>query len=89
MARMSRPTEEPSRRDVQKVHPATPQRAKRRGGTNRTSCEPFALAIDFSERKSSSSNSEIERLASIRWASERCEIDTWEKARIDAPALGR
>ena len=31
---------------------ARPQRAKRRGDTYRTSCEPFALAVHLGERKS-------------------------------------
>jgi hypothetical protein len=38
---------------------ARPQRAKRRGGTYRTSCEPFALGMDLGERKSPASNSDL------------------------------
>jgi len=36
-------------------------RSERRGegGTNRTSCEPFALAIDLGERKSPSNASDL------------------------------
>jgi hypothetical protein len=32
---------------------------KRRGGTDRTSCGPFALAMDLGERKSPSSDSDL------------------------------
>jgi hypothetical protein len=37
---------------VQNVRPARPQRVKTRGGTYRTSCGPFALAMGRGERKS-------------------------------------
>jgi len=37
--------------DAQKGSPARPQQVKGRGGTNRTSCGPFALIIDLGERK--------------------------------------
>ncbi len=36
--------------EAQKFRAARPQRAKTRGGTNRTSCGPFALIIDLGER---------------------------------------
>jgi hypothetical protein len=45
--------------DAQKVRPARPQRAKRRGGTNRTSCGPFAPRMNLGERISSSSTSDL------------------------------
>jgi hypothetical protein len=38
---------------------ARPQRAKRRRGTDHTSCGPFALAMDLGERKSPSSASDL------------------------------
>ena len=38
--------------DAQKGRSARPQRAKRRGGTYRTSCGPFAIIIGLGERKS-------------------------------------
>ena len=41
-----------ARQDVQKGRPARPQRARRRGGTDRTLCGPFALAMGLGERKS-------------------------------------
>jgi hypothetical protein len=31
---------------------------------------------------------EAKAYASVRWASERCENDAWEKARLGAPGLG-
>ena len=37
--------------DAQKGCPARPQRVKTRGGTYRTSCGPFALAMGLGERK--------------------------------------
>ena len=54
--------------DAQKDRPARPQRVKSRGGTNLTSCEPFAPRIDLGERKSPSSNSDIrEALVGTLW----------------------
>src|SRR3979411_106239 len=41
------------------VPQARPQRAKRRGGTNRTSCGPFAPRMDLGERISPSSTSDL------------------------------
>jgi hypothetical protein len=38
---------------------ARPQRVKRRGGTYRTSCGPFALLMNLGERKGPSSNFDI------------------------------
>jgi hypothetical protein len=38
---------------------ARPQRAKRRGGTYRTSCGPFALVMGLGERKSPTSTSDL------------------------------
>ena len=45
--------------DAQKGRSARPQRAKRRGGTNRASCGPFSYAIDLGERKSPASTSDL------------------------------
>jgi len=45
--------------EAQKFRAARPQRAKTRGGTNRTSCGPFALIIDLGERKIPFSDSDI------------------------------
>jgi hypothetical protein len=54
------------RQDAQKVRPARPQRVKSRGGTNRTSCGPFALATDLGERKNPLSPSQVEDLNDAR-----------------------
>ena len=43
--------------DVQKVRPARPPRVKGRGGTNCTSCGPFASRMDPGERKNPFSSS--------------------------------
>jgi hypothetical protein len=59
MARAFRTIETPSSQDAQKGRPARPQRVKARGGTNRTSCGPFALVIGLGERKSSYSGSDL------------------------------
>src|ERR1041384_6288632 len=45
--------------EAQKLRPAGPQRVRTRGGTNRTSCGPFALIIDLGERKTPSSASDL------------------------------
>ena len=47
--------------------------AKRRGGTYRTSCGPFALRTDLGDRKSPASNSNLREACSVRSASERSE----------------
>ena len=44
---------------AQQGRPARPQRVKGRGGTNRTSCGPFAHRIDPGERKSPYSYSDL------------------------------
>jgi len=58
--------------DAPKVRPARPQRVKRRGGTDRTSCGPFALAMGRGERKSPYSVSDLREIPSQRLWSERC-----------------
>ena len=45
--------------DAQKGRSARPQRVKGRGGTDLTSCEPFALNMGLGERRSPSSNSDV------------------------------
>ncbi len=44
---------------VQKGCPARPQRVKGRGGTDRTSCGPFAPRMDLGERKDPFSLSDL------------------------------
>src|SRR5262249_37958025 len=64
-----------NQRDAQKDHPARLQRAKRHGGTYRTSCGPLALALDLGERKSPSSVSDPLESSTRVESSERCEND--------------
>ena len=52
--------------EAQKFRPAMPQRAKTRGGTNRTSCGPFAHRIGLSERKNPFRHSHVEDLNDAR-----------------------
>jgi len=61
--------------DAQKGCPARPQRAKRRGGTFRTSCGPFAIRMNPGERISPSSSSDIRR-ASVRYVEPLSEART-------------
>ena len=50
----NRPDFSPSQpwRAETRLSQARPKRVKGRGGTDRTSCEPFALVMDLGERKS-------------------------------------
>ena len=52
--------------DAQKGRPARPQRVKGRGGTNRTSCGPFAPRMDLGERKSPFSASDLRESHLVR-----------------------
>ena len=53
--------------NAQTVRPARPQRVKARGGTYRTSCGPFALAMGLGERKIPSSVSDLREAPTRRW----------------------
>jgi hypothetical protein len=46
---------------------ARQQRVKGRGGTDRTSCGPFAHSMGFGERKSPSSDSDIREVLFYTW----------------------
>ena len=52
--------------NVKKACSARPLRVKARGGTYRTSCEPFARAIDLGERNIPYSGSEFRESLSVR-----------------------
>ena len=56
---LNRPDFSPSQpwRAETRLSQARPKRVKGRGGTDRTSCEPFALVMDLGERKTPSSDS--------------------------------
>jgi len=68
---------------------ARPQQAKRRRGTNRTLCDPFALTRALGERRNPSSACCFRETISRCRASEHRENNAWDKARLGAPGLGR
>src|SRR5467141_1365064 len=70
---------------------ARPQRAKRRGGTNRTSCGPFAPRMDLGERISPSSTSDLRNaLFSVEpLSAARTKLAGFSSILLESPAPNR
>jgi len=65
-----------------------PQQAKGRGGTNRTSCEPFAPWMVLGERKSPSTDLDLRECPLVYRGFEWCKNAAWWRCVLGAPGMG-